>query len=317
MGNQRSNKGGIMGGLCFRCWGLLLAAVMLAGCAAAPKVTYQAVTGPDESGRIKFNLRSTALVIDWAKDAQGMNTNTLEVKVESVAQVKPSYILVPYPQLFVDTILQVSYVTNTRVIKSLGTEVVDYRQQALQAAGAVVALAAVMKARAEPPEGALKIFSETEKPPIRLTIEEYKKLVRQAGRDPAQANVIVIPNSGNYTVELELGLYPPDAVDSTTFFAKYEKEPTSAFPFSGHRELRVALALGNRKSAPKSYTIWDPEMVLTMAMPAKGKIVFDCETAGCFPALTSEKAGANPADLVKEAATQLKALVEVIKKDAK
>lgn len=309
----------------------LLLVALLAGCAAAPKVTYQEVTGPDDAGRIKFNLRSTVLVIDKDKHAAGQDFEALTLTTEPAALAKPLYMIVPYPQLFIDTNLQVSYAKGgqgARLVQSLGNEVVDYRQKAIQAAGALIGLGLTL-AKALPPEPELRTGESPDKAltllgddpglPLRLTIENYKLIIdnyknraRADGQQIYDPPWIAIDKAQGWSIKIFLDEFPPDAVDTAAFFTKYSQAPTSVFPFSATRKLVTTFARGGKEKEARPITIWDPEKVLTLAMPLNGGLKFPDNGDDFFPDVQKGSAGTDPATLVKEAATEIKPLLEAI-----
>lgn len=263
----------------------LLAVLIATGCAAGPSVTYQVADGPDIDGRLKFVLARSLIVLDRkASKDDGLKLVATSVPTDlPIDGKKRLYAIVPTEQIGVHTRLKITYADNSRIMASVGVEVEDNRVKTIgEIAGAIVAgaaLAAALSVTAQIPD----------RLPLVIDPKGYEKGATRESR------WLPLPHNSDWVYRLDAEAPPADAVEAVNFFNGSER---TVLPYSACRD--ATLYLLQTKASKKDhdldkriYEAWvfglklaDPDKVLTIAFPNKGKI--DMHTA-CGANITSEK----------------------------
>ncbi len=291
-----------------------LALVFLtAGCSALPRVRYQAVTGPDEAGTIKFVLAHSLITLNVKRSLEeGQQLVAMALPSDlPVREVQRVYSIVPVSQTGVKTHLNVTYIPNSRVLSSLGSEIEDNRIKTIgQVAGIVISGAEIV--------GAFERLRPGDLPASLPAVIDPKADPKEAG---GKAPWRPLPANAGWHYQLELGPVPPDSVATETFFGSGPRE-TSVLPFSACRDA-VLRVLKDKEGAPEGdgernartgeawlfgLKIADPDYVQTVQLPQKGKIEMH---TSCGVNVTSEKTDtASTWAVIGEAMKQASAIVK-------
>jgi hypothetical protein len=145
---------------------VLVAVLMVSSCASYPKVTYLSLPSKDADGAIKYYLQGSlvTLAVVGAQKSQEQNgsgqdkkksvstdfpkTSVSDVKeigqkdvraiVTATESRKHFYAIKPHESVWSKTSVSVSYIDNTRLIKSIGTSFEDNRIKVIESAGAII-----------------------------------------------------------------------------------------------------------------------------------------------------------------------------------
>lgn len=299
------------------CPAVLLTAIFGTGCSAVPMVTYHEATGPDHRGTIKFVLPRSLILLDRASKSERVKLTAVAVPTDLPVEGRQRlYAIVPSDQVGVETRLKVTYADNSRLITSVGVEVEDHRAKTIgEVAGAIVAGIALV--------GAMAV--EEAELPERLPVVIDPKTYESAARERAW---LPLPQNGDWVYRLTVEPPPADAVEPPRFF---DGKPTSVLPYSACRDATLYVLKAKDEKTDEEYAkrlgeAWvfrlklaDPERLLTVALPAKGKV--DMHT-GCGANVTSEKTETGSAwallsEVIKQATAIKKAYDEAEKKAGK
>jgi hypothetical protein len=146
---------------------VLIALLFASGCASYPTVTYLEPSSPDANGAIKYHLQGSLVTLGKIKSKKvseaGTNENNIKtisddrISINSVADFetqdvsaivtateakKHFYAVKPHESMWTKTYVSVSYVDNTRLIKSIGTGFEDNRIKVIEALGGIIVTAA-------------------------------------------------------------------------------------------------------------------------------------------------------------------------------
>jgi len=262
--------------------GVALCAVVLAGCARYPTVRYTEVTpGSDERalrGQLQFHLYGSWVTLtrpsaDKPQDAvAAVGLRQSNPPVTSLAGLAGAQVLVtpapsahqyavaPDSSAFASTSLDATYITNTRLLKSVGVEFEDQSVKTIQAVGGAVAALLPLFA---PDRGAaaltLPVVLDVSDP---STWQEWRAIPGTTGQGWAYR---VVPAGG----PVLLGATPRQA-----FFNDSAGKATRLFPVSSciqaTLQVRNAPASGEYQSFP--VTLAHPDFLYTYFLPAKGSI---------------------------------------------
>lgn len=268
-----------------------LAVLLLAGCAAAPKVTYWTDPVADADGRIKFYLASTDVTLAASepakKPAAAFGRVTLKLdgdlpgKVKAVATPAEHrahlYALVPRGDAGVKARLAVAYradADTSKLIHKLSVDTVDERKKMLSLLGSVgVALAA---------GGLLAVPSPRDMPPLELNLP-----VTVNSGIAADGQWRLLPNNRGWAYRFadqeEKDLLRAASLKAEDFFRRFDHEKgdsTTAFPLSACRRAVLQLRFGGKepltsKAEPQlgfNVVVADPRYVDALALPFKGTV---------------------------------------------
>ena len=202
---------------------LFLLSTLFSGC-VHPKVTYKTDPPDDYDGHIKFRLVGTRLVLGET-EVDPANQKKNYVKINAEKQIKASkaailevpredesnvYAVVPQSQWLwtVETKLSVSYFDNTRLIKTVGTQVEDHRIKVIQAIGTIA-------------KSAMALAPGNDEVKIPVAIDAV----------PDQSTWEPLPSNQGwvYLVTLKNPAKEPDAVPRTEYFKRYADKLFSIF----------------------------------------------------------------------------------------
>lgn len=229
-----------------------------------PSVRYAALTGdaPDYSGRHKFKLQSSIIVIDKSKD------NPPVIVVKSVPAEEPSgriYSIEPGYQLGIRTSINVALRENSYLIDSIGTEVQDNRIKYIQSATSILTTGLGA--------GILNITSPIPTlPRLPIAIDTAEILSRY--------NTKAAIERAATTPDYSIGFGPlsPTAFPRDTL----PQNVTGVFFYSACRDAIVRV---RGVPVPFVVRVADPNFWETIALPQKGKI---SAQSTCGVSVTSE-----------------------------
>ena len=210
------------------------------------------------------------------------------------------YAIVPEDNLWSTTNLSVSYVGDTHLIKQIGTEVIDHRKDYIEAVGAIVGTAAVIK----------PLWIQAEQISLRLPVvidvdEAFGKSMWQR----------LSMDNDKWWFQLRADSQNPNGtVDTKAFFDQFANKKTSSFGFSSCREAILYICYDDSQpkiaieSAPVKIhlTVIDPSRLETLKLPDKGSLsMHDL----CGADLTTQASGvASAGSLVTDVMNQVTAI---------
>lgn len=285
-----------------------LSGLLLLACAACegPKATveYGLNKGPDPEGLIKFKLAKSAIMVDYAKTADGKATDTSKISLVSVPQEHggTTYTIGETSNLLAATHLKVTKRENTDLLQSIGTDVEDKRVELIQQvgafAGAVIGGMAFFAAKTEPSAPVL---------PYAIDISTVLNTA-QPGEFDSPGTV-----GGKWSYTLAIGPAPRDAYATTDYVARFGTGVRSNVLFySACRDATVTFTSGPFTGKVFPLRISDPNFVQTIGMPAKGSVTFH---TACGVNVTGERANvASTLEVLNALMNQAKTLIESTKK---
>jgi len=269
------------------------------GCSATPVVSYHPVSAPDASGKLKFVLPHSLIIVNRkeVKD-EGTKMTATSVPTEAPLDGKPLqvYEIVTDSRFGIETRLNITYIDNSRMISSLGVTVEDNRAKTIgEIAGVittVVAAAAKLADGARGPDmpGRLPVVVDP-----RSYEQRPDKKVKWLPL-PRNEEVDQEPNA-TWVFRLDIEPVPVDAVSTPTFFEKHARG-TDVMPFAACHDATLYVLKSPKKAtdAERDKLLKDawafglklanPDRVLTVKLPVKGKV--DMHTA-CGANVTSDK----------------------------
>ena len=290
----------------FRCLTLILvlvAVLMVSGCASYPKVTYLLLPNKDADGAIKYYLQGSlvTLAVVGAQESQEQNgsgqdkkksvsTGFLKTKA-SVSDVKEIgqkdvraivtatesrkhfYAIKPHESVWSKTSVSVSYIDNTRLIKSIGTSFEDNRIKVIESAGAIIT-------------SLLPMFGVLSKAPG-IEIETGKKEMLNLPvvidltemNDAESIAWSKIPGHEQWWYKIELLNPQPDSRKSSEYFKEIDGIAVRALAYSSCQDAKLLVTHSVSKptsvvidAATFNIRIANPNYVCTLNFPAKGSI---------------------------------------------
>lgn len=246
---------------------LIAALTMNAACQPAPKVEFAVSDKPDYSGAYKFTLAKTAIKLDYGKSADGKAEDRRKVIATAVPMEDESRVFTMsgrYEDLFSITTVSVTTAGDTRMFKTVGSDVQSKVEDLIKNVGGVVAVLAplVFVAGGEPPKGEL---------PDVIEVSSFLTTA-QPGEVKFSGQLV---NGTNY--ELTVAPVAKDSIVTEQYLASREFKGRSAVLFySACRS--ASLALKNFPSAGRTtyytFKVADPQFVQTIALPTKGAVTF-------------------------------------------
>jgi hypothetical protein len=289
-----------------------LAFTSLVGCTIAPTVEYTKITQPFESSADIIDsiyLQKSEIVIKQPDSKEKRQDGVLpQIDVSSVPAEETSFRLVikKADPFYADTNLNISKIPNTDLAKDVGSEVKDYRVDAVKIAGAVITLAIGFSENGEVTTNSL---------PIRIDVNEA---LLGTGRETKR----VLTKEGG--ISIDFGQVPFDARPISDLNVPFK---FSGIVYSACRSATVRFtstvsydekqAGGSKKKISKkgdyekTVKVSDPRFFQVVAFPAKGNVSFHDE---CGVSVTSStETGQSSAFSITEALTaQGKAIKEAI-----
>ena len=246
---------------------LIAVLLMSAACQPAPKVEFAVSDKPDYSGAYKFTLAKTAIKLDYGKSADGKAEDRRKITATAVPMEDESRVFTMsgrYEDLFSITTVSVTTAGDTRMFKTVGSDVQSKVEDLIKNVGGIVAVVAplVFVSGGDLPKGELPDVIEVSS---HLTTTQPGE-VKFSGR---------LVNGISY--ELTVSPVAKDAIVTDEYLASREFKGRSAVLFySACRS--ASLALANFPSAGRTtyynFKVADPKFVQTIALPTKGAVTF-------------------------------------------
>jgi hypothetical protein len=288
----------------FRCLTLILvlvAVLMVSGCASYPKVTYLSLPSKEADGAIKYYLQGSlvTLAVVGAQESQeqngsvqdkkkSVNTEFLKTSVSEVKNIgrenvraivtatesrKHFYAIKPHESVWSKTSVSVSYIDNTRLIKSIGTSFEDNRIKVIESAGAIITSLLPMF-------GFLSIV-----PKVKIETDKKETLNLPVVIDLTEMNGeesiawLNIPGHKQWWYRIELLNPQSDRRKSSEYFKEIDGTEVRALAYSSCQDAKLLVTYS--ESQPPVYAmdtatfnirIANPNYVCTLNFPAKGSI---------------------------------------------
>jgi hypothetical protein len=270
----------------------------MVGC-SSNKVFYGKVQPADYGGKIKFNLARSLIKMDLSKCGKDQGNCTPKVEAVSVPAESDAntYTITPQDNMLFKTHLKVTYLDNTRLISSIGSELQDNRIKIIQAIGAGLSAAIPMLPLAPPPAPPERI--QIPNLPVVIDVDEYRK--EACGTEPFCKAIDLPSNETAWCYKIDFGDTSNDAIKADEFFNKYSEKKADVMIYSACREATIWVSkkkndgscaiMEQKKFEPKTdfvakLKVADPNYIQTMKFPQKGKIDMH---SSCGANVTSEK----------------------------
>ncbi|MDP2331235.1 MAG: hypothetical protein Q8M19_11155 [Reyranella sp.] len=279
----------------------LVVLLMGAACQPAPKVEFAVSDKPDYSGAYKFTLAKTAIKLDYGRTADGKAEDRKKIVATAVPMEDESRVFTMsgrYEDLFSITTVSVTTAGDTRMFKTVGSDVQSKVEDLIKNVGGVVAVLAplVFVDGAPPPKADLPDVIEISS----LLTMTHPGEAKFPGR---------LANGINYTLTVDP--VAKDAIITEQYLASREFQSRGSVLFySACRS--ASLALANFPSAGKTtyynFKIADPKFVQTIALPTKGSVTFH-DTCGVDVA--QQRSDAATGDkILSTLVSQVKAIID-------
>jgi hypothetical protein len=281
---------------------ILVAVLMVSGCASYPTVTYLPPSSKDADGAIKYYLQGsfvtlTAVGGQESREENGsgenkkksVNTEFLKTSVNSVNELKEKnvraivtatesrkhfYAIKPHESAWSKTMVSVSYVDNTSLIKSIGTSFEDNRIKIIEASGAIItSLIPMFKAPLIAPVIPIPGISAEKKLNLPVVIDLSEM-------DDAQSiGWSRIPGHELWWYKIDLMDPPSDSRKSSEYFNEINGTKVRALAYSSCQDARLFVTYSESQPstivadvAMFNIRIANPNYVTTLNFPAKGSI---------------------------------------------
>lgn len=289
---------------------LILAGSVIAGCSVIPEVKYKQITqGADMKDMADAYYLQRSIVSIEASTQQKTNTKDQKLAVtEIVVRSTPKEFrdmkvgIKPIEGWRTKTMVNVTKMPNTELVASIGSEVEETLSKHITEYGGAIAKVAALAVSF----GAMRdrdVCIHSDKQPITL---DLATVIKDKTQNKFKGH------SDQQCIEVELGDYPVDAVDtkSDSGSLNLPTDNTSYFYYSSCRDATITIHQDAESTVVKTVRISDPSRVQRVQFPAKGSIVMHSE---CGVSVQTEKTSGNPTSAVIEAlATQGKAIKEAI-----
>lgn len=258
---------------------MLAAALLLAGCTAAPQVDYHLLSDRPRSDRwIPYELTDTRIAIGLAAEKLPIdltpqtitctaNACTVDhAPVRLVAFGSPisftGEILAidPRSRHFVETALSPAYFDGSLRLRTLDVEVRDHRLEAINTIGAIVSGAAKIAG------GGMAMAGESMGLDLDLPIVIDLAALKAAGDRPAP-----LPGNPGWTYQARFSDGDPAA---RGLLSRDQRGGVhGAILTAACRPMRIVLSSGDIK-VPLTVTVADPEWLVSVPLPRKGTVSF-------------------------------------------
>lgn len=263
-------------------WAIALCAIV-SGC-SSPLVRYTPVTGPDETGLVKFQLAESVISFDHGKTAAGIPNDTIVISSVPVPHGEKVYGIDGtgiWDNWGVVTVANVTFRGDTTLIQQLQVTETDERVAAINALGGIatnlgglLSLAAkqdrqaavlpkgiaVAKFIASPPKGCQGGMTGKDGPPA---------------KDAISCTGLSLEGTTDFTADISLTAVPVDALPATTLDRTFT---SSNFYYSACRQMTIVLkpsiaqAAGGVAPVSVTVAVADPRFLQTIRLPGKGSI---------------------------------------------
>ncbi|MFH2218177.1 MAG: hypothetical protein ABII68_00775 [Pseudomonadota bacterium] len=324
---------------------VLVALLMVSGCASYPKVTYLSLPSKDADGAIKYYLQGSlvTLAVVGSQESQEQNgsgqdkkkkignTEFLKISISDVEEIglknvraivtatesrKHFYAIKPHESVWSKTSVSVSYIDNTRLIKSIGTSFEDNRIKVIESAGAIITSLLPMfgilcKAPGIETEAGKK---ETLNLPVVIDLTEMN--------DAESIAWSKIPGHEQWWYRIELLKPQSDSKKSLEYFKEIDGTTVRALAYSSCQDAKLLVT--NSESQPPAdkidtatfnIRIANPNYVCTLNFPAKGSIAMHSICGADIK--TEESKEVSNLDIVEALVKQIEAIKKAQTDDSK
>lgn len=278
------------------------AALACAGCQPLPKVEFGVSQAPDPTGAYKFTLARSAIKLDYGRSADGKTEN----KAVTVATVVP---LEDDSRVFTlsgrsEDLLSITTISatsagDTRLLKTVGSDVQSKTQDLIKNVGAIAAIAAPMVLADTSPEPVGDL-------PDVIDVSAILSTAQPGEVRPPRGRLV-----NGVAYDLVVAPVPKDAFETERYIASPEfRSRNSVLFYSACRTASLALVdyPSKGKTTGFSLRIADPKFVETIALPAKGSVTFH---DSCGVDVAQQRSDAPTGDkLLSELVSQVKAIID-------
>ena len=284
----------------------LSALVVVGGCATRPSVTYTKITSSTDVSTLtdSFFLQTSTITISAAGGAKpGTKDTQVDLTVTSTPTEYPDYkVGITTNSSWwgsVNTVVNITKVDNTALVKEIGSQVTDHRVDLIKTAGSIITtgLGLVGFTGGQALEAARLPWSIRTDTQIAGAADETQPIQLKDG------------------VTLKLGPLPPDAQP----ISKFPTGKTNVFVYAACRQATISFTYksqdekGQTISSDHTSTveIADPRYIQLVAFPPKGKISTHSQ-CGVSVSTDSDTGISTGADIANALATQGKAIKDAI-----
>ncbi len=284
---------------------LVFSSFIVVGCATRPSVTYTKITSTTDVSKLtdSFYLQTSTITISVSGDAKPTTKDAqVELAVTSTPTEYPDYkVGITANSTYwgsVNTTVNITKVDNTALVKEIGSQVTDHRQDLIKTAGSIVTtgLGLVGFAGDEGLDASSLPWST--------------KTYTQIASAPDATKIVM-----EHGVTMELGPLPPDALP----IAKMPTGKTDLFVYSACRDATISFTYeskdekGTKTSSTHStkVKIADPRYIQLVALPINGKITTHSQ-CGVSVSTDSDPGASSGADVANVILAQGKAIKDAI-----
>ncbi|WP_167509206.1 hypothetical protein [Pseudomonas oryzihabitans] len=300
-----------------KCKWAFVALGALAGCGSLPTVEYKKLDGWDPEGRMRYALPKSIIVIDYPKDKNGERISSGESGIEltAVPAESKTFLAVaandPWGR---KTTLQWTKISNTDLLASVGTEVVDNRKTVISAIGAA-AVDGLSIVKSPFWSGTLEgnVLGAISADPVATPPQEPYPVAFDPYDFPrVKINQEFVLKSGKSSITLFVN-FLEDAPPGAALFRDKESrgelnQMRHVLLTSACRTINVEIRSGKFRGKSFTTKVADPSYVQTIPLPKKGTISFHSVCgANLAAAATTDTTGI---ELVATTVAQSKSLLE-------
>ncbi len=268
----------------------LVAVLMVSGCASYPKVTYLLPSSKDADGAIKYYLQGSLVKLDSdqksnVENGSNVNLSKTKTKISNIkdfkeknvsATVTPTesrkhfYAIKPHESIWSKTSVSVSYVDNTRLIKSIGTSFEDNRIKVIGSVGAIITSVIGLGVKLAPVPDLL--MEEELNLPVVIDLSEI---------DDAESFAWSrISRYKKWWYKIDLLNPQSDRRKSSEYFKEIDGTAVRAFAYSSCQDAKLFVTYSETQPTSTqdlkvtlfNIRIANPNYVCTLNFPAKGSI---------------------------------------------
>lgn len=262
---------------------LLSASALCVGCATRPSVTYTKIIGGGETSGLtdSYFLQTSTITISRLEPAKSSaDASAADIQIVSTPTEYPKFKVGITSNTawlgMVSTVINISKVDNTALVKDIGSEISDKRVDTIKAIGSIITTALPLVGFAN--------ASSLDPSKLPWTTKTYTQIEgNTAVADGGQPMQLL---DG---VTMTLGPLPPDAIS----IDKFPSKATDSFLYAACRDATVEFTyeteLDGKKVSQKhtkTVKIADPRFFEMVAFPVKGKITTHSE---CGVSVTTDK----------------------------
>jgi len=294
--------------LSIRSFVLVLPPLVIMGCATRPSVTYTKIQNSANASGVtdSYFLQTSTITIDRTVPSKtNTDASAADIQITSTPTEYPSFKVGITSNTewlgTVSTVINISKIDNTALVKDIGSEINDKRVDTIKTVGSIITTVLPF----------VGFSNATALDPSKLpwTTKTYTQIDANAGAADSGQPLQLADG-----VSMTLGPLPPDALA----IEKFPSKATDSFLYAACRDATIEFTyetvLDGKKISQKhtkTLKIADPRFFEMVAFPVKGKITTHSE---CGVSVTTEKDSgvSTGADIANALAAQGKAIKDAI-----